>query len=51
MSVPLWNCNQIFDNFDSLKLYIIDYIELDNSINVVENLVNSAAMNTWIEFQ
>ncbi len=51
MSVPLWNTNQIFDDIESLKKYLFDYVELPCSMNVALDLINSAAMNGWIDFQ
>ncbi len=51
MSVPLWNTNQVFDDIASLKKYLIDFVELPCSMNVALDLLNSAAMNTWIDFQ
>jgi hypothetical protein len=50
MDIPLWNSNQVFDDFKSLKKYITDFVEVETPTEDIENLTNSAPMNSWIEF-
>jgi len=51
MSVPLWNTNQVFDDLETLKKYLTDYVELPCSMNIAVDLINSASMNNWIVFE
>lgn len=47
----LWTSNQIFDDLTTLTRYISDFTELKTSLDIVHELLNSAPMNNWIDFE
>lgn len=49
--LPQWESEMVYDNVEALLKYLTDYVDLQTDVSIIRDLLNSAAMDKWIEFE